>query len=528
VSSTTSCTTQLLGRVIFFLALALVIAPASHGLDLTVTIATGRLRGAGGEVASFKGIPYAAAPVRRLRWRPPEDPAVWRNIRDATQFGPQCPQPQPSGVVNEDCLTLNVWTSARSTSERLPVMVWIHGGGFFRGSGSNTAYDGEALARRGIVLVTLNYRLGALGFLAHPALSRESAHGVSGNYGLLDQIAALRWVRKNIAHFGGDPANITVFGESAGANSICILMISPLAKGLFRRAILQSLPLMFQPTRRVREAYAGLASAEADGASRVADISVGRRMSAEEIVNQIAPAPTLSTGVHFYPVVDGWLLPEDPAVLIQARGRTLVPVLIGYGANEGNFFLANAPKTLSGFQAFVAHKFPQTPFESILTMYPARTDAEAPAALAQFFGDYELLTSTVLTARAMARWGIVYLYQFSRVGPRSQRLWNGAAHTADIPYVFDHVEIPSEDFDPPDKAVSEAMVGAWVHFAKTGNPNGPNLPEWPRYREPDYRYLNYFDRIGSDSGFRESEIEFCRRVLEQAARRDPNPAGQVD
>jgi para-nitrobenzyl esterase len=503
----------------------LVIAPASYGLDLTVTIASGHLRGAGGEVVSFKGIPYAAAPVGRLRWRAPEDPVVWRNVRDATQFGPQCPQPQPSGAVSEDCLTLNVWTSARSTSERLPVMVWIHGGGFFRGSGSNSAYDGEALARRGVVLVTLNYRLGALGFLTHPALSRESTHGVSGNYGLLDQVAALRWVQKNIAHFGGDPASITVFGESGGAYSICILMSSPLAKGLFHRAILQSLPLMFQPTRRLRDAYAGLASAEADGASRVADISVARHMSAEEIVNQIAPAPTLSTGVHFYPVVDGWLLPDDPAMLIQAHGRTLVPVLMGYGADEGNFFLANAPKTVSGFQAFVTHKFPQTPFESILAVYPAKTDAEASVALAQFFGDYELLTSTVLTARAMARRGNVYLYQFSRAGPRSRRLWNGAAHTADIPYVFDHVQIPSEDFDQPDKTVSEAMVEAWVNFAKAGNPNGPNLPEWPRYQAPDYRYLNYSDRIGTESGFRESEIEFCRRVLEQAARRDPNQPG---
>jgi para-nitrobenzyl esterase len=268
-------------------------------------------------------------------------------------------------------------------------------------------------------------------------------------------------MQKNIAHFGGDPANITVFGESGSAYSICILMVSPLAKGLFRRAILQSLPLMFQPTRRLREAYAGLASAEADGVSRVADIGVARSISDAEIVKQIAPAPTLSTGVHFYPVVDGWLLSEDPAVLMQAQGPTPVPVLMGY----------------------------------------------------------ELLTSTVLTARAMSRRGNVYLYQFSRVGPKSRRLWNGAAHTADIPYVFDHVQIPSEDFDLPDRTVSEAMVGAWVHFAKVGNPNGPNLPEWPRYHEPDYRYLNYADRINTESDFRGSEIEFCRRVLEQAARR---------
>ena len=215
------------------MALVLVIAPASYGLDLTVTIASGRLRGAGGEVVSFKGIPYAAAPTGRLRWRAPEAPGVWRNVRDATHFGPQCPQPQPSGAVNEDCLTLNVWTSARSISQRLPVMVWIHGGGFFRGSGSNSAYDGEALARRGVVLVTLNYRLGALGFLTHPALSRESAYGVSGNYGLLDQIAALRWVQKNIAHFGETRRTLPCLGSRGAPIASASLWYLRLRKAYF-------------------------------------------------------------------------------------------------------------------------------------------------------------------------------------------------------------------------------------------------------------------------------------------------------
>jgi para-nitrobenzyl esterase len=313
-------------------------------------------------------------------------------------------------------------------------MVWIHGGGFFAGSGSLPAYDGEALARRGVVLVTLNYRLGALGFLAHPALSRESARGVSGNYGILDQIAALRWVQNNIAQFGGDPANVTVFGESGGAYSICVLTVSPLTQGLFRRAILQSLPLMFQPARRLREHHASLASAEEEGQTKVPDVASLRMIGAEQIVKQVAPGPTLSNATHFYPVVDGWVLPNDPADLIGTKRQASAPILIGYNADEGNFFAPDAPKTLAGLQTFVRSKFHDSVLEPILGMYRAKTDADAPGALTRFFGDYELLTSTVLTARAMARVSNVHVFQFSRVGPLSRRLWNGAAHTSELPY----------------------------------------------------------------------------------------------
>jgi len=419
---------------------------------------------------------------------------------------------------SEDCLTLNIWTPARTAADRLPVMVWIYGGGFFVGSGSAPAYDGEALARRGVIVVTLNYRLGALGFLAHPALSRESARGVSGNYGLLDQIAALHWVQNNIAAFGGDFANVTVFGRSAGAYSICILTVSPLAKGLFRRAIIQSSPLMFQPVLRLRREHGGRPSAESLGQDKGADVAVLRAMSGDEIVKQLAPGPTLSNETHFYPIVDGWVLPDDPADLVGSPTRAAVPVLIGYNADEGNFFTENAPKSISGFETFVRGKFGEAQLESILKMYPAKTDAEAPAALSRFFGDYELLTSTVLTARATARVSDVHVYQFSRVGSLTRRLWNGAAHSAELPYMFDHVTAPSNDFDSQDKAVSEAMAGAWVAFAKTGNPNGPGLPEWPLYQPPTYRYLKYSDSITVESGFRESQIEFCGRLLDNLRR----------
>ena len=515
-------------RIFFSMALFAAISKGSYALDATVVTKSGPVRGAGVGVVSFKGIPYAAPPIGQLRWRPPEDPSPWRDLRDASQFGPQCPQPQrvilgrsdgrplPS---SEDCLTLNIWTPARSASDRLPVMAWVHGGGFTVGSGSLPAYDGEALARRGIVLVTLNYRLGALGFFAHPALSRESAHRASGNYGLLDQIAAIRWVHDNIAQFGGNPADVTVFGQSGGAYSICILTVSPLAKGLFRRAIMQSLPLVFQPVRRLRTEHAGLRSAEAIGQAKAVDISALRAMSADQIVKQLAPGPTLSNETHWFPIVDGWVLPDEPARLIGGSRHVAVPILIGYNADEGNFFLPNAPKSISGYETFVRGKFGGAQLESILALYPAKTDADAPAALTRFFADYELLTSTVLTARAMARVGDVHLYEFSRVGPRSRTFWNGAAHSAELPYMFDHVTAPSsDDFDAKDKAVSEAMAGAWVGFAKTGNPNGPGLPEWPAYRKPTYRYLNYSDSITIGAGFRESQIEFCERLLEKLRR----------
>jgi para-nitrobenzyl esterase len=281
---------------------------------------------------------------------------------------------------------------------------------------------------------------------------------------------------------------------------------------------------MFEPARRLKANRVGLKSAEAEGENLVPNIAALRTMSAEQVLKQVAPGPTLSMGAHFYPVVDGWVVPGDPADLIGTAQQAAIPILIGYNADEGNFFLPYAPKTISEFRSFVRSKFGAAQLESILAMYPAKTDADAPGALARFFGDYEILTSTVLTARAMARTGNVHLYQFSRVGPLSRRVWNGAAHTSDIPYVFDHVSAPSDDFELQDKVVSEAMAGAWVKFAKTSDPNGPGLPEWPTYQQPSYRYVNYSDRTATESSVRESQIEFCRRLLEQLRRDSSLPS----
>jgi len=281
---------------------------------------------------------------------------------------------------------------------------------------------------------------------------------------------------------------------------------------------MQSLPLMFQPALRLGMEHAGRRSAESLGQAKAADITALRAMSASQIVEQLAPGPTLSNETHFYPIVDTWVLPDDPADLIGTSRQAAIPILIGYNADEGNFFTENAPKSISGLETFVRGKFDGAQLESILAMYPAKTDADAPAALSRFFGNYELLTSTVDTARATARVSNVQMYQFSRVGPRNRRLWHGAARTAELPYIFELVTAPSDDFDPKDKALSEAMAGAWITFAKTGNPNGPGLPEWPGYQRPTYRYLNYADSITIESGFRESQIEFCARLLEKLRR----------
>lgn len=450
-------------------------------------------------------------------------------MRDATQFGPRCPQTARARAglrvepASEDCLTLNVWTPATSSGDRLPVMVWIHGGGFTVGTVTLPRLDGTNLARRGVVVVSFNYRLGALGFLAHPALSRESEHQVSGNYGLLDQIAALRWVGANIVAFGGNPENVTLFGSSAGASSQSFLMVSPIARGLFRRAVAQSLGSTAAGAKpRLRVPYYGFAAAEAHGLSIAPDIATLRALSADEVLARL-PNISETLGPIYVPLVDGYVVPDDPAVLMGTNSQSKVPLLIGHNADEGLFFATDLPRTVEDYRAFVRARFPAELVDAVFARYPAATDAEVSREAPLLDGESRLVAPTVLTARAVSKVSDVYMYRFSRVAPSSRSAWGGAAHTSEVAYVFDNTSGDASQFEEIDRTVSGVMAAAWVRFAKTGNPNGEGLPRWPAYRSPDYRLLDFGDAVTVRSNARSPEVEFFRRAFETMRRKPSMP-----
>lgn len=492
----------------------------AQGLPGTVQTRNGAVRGEGADVVAFRGIPYAAPPIGQLRWRAPAEAKPWSGVRDATRFGPRCPQPTGAGdpvAINEDCLTLNVWTPARSADQRLPVMVWIHGGGFRVNAGS--MFDGQALARRGVVVVTINYRLGALGFLAHPALSLESPHGVSGNYGLLDQIAALQWVKANIGAFGGDAANVTVFGESAGAWSTIIHLTSPLSRGLVHRVIAQSAPRVFGMKQKLRAPYYGRASAESVGAGFGSDIAALRALPAEEVLRRLEPASTFSNGLLFSPIVDGYVMPVDPEDLLGTEAHAAIPAIIGYAEEEGLFWKAEAPTTLAAYHDFLANRFAAESIPAIEAMYPARNDAEAHTASIRMFGESQLVAASLLTARRLAARGSVYVYQFARASPSSRKTWGGATHTTYIPYMFDTIPDDRSAYETRDVVLAKQMADAFVQFAKTGRPAAAGLT-WPAYRAPEYREVRFGDstELGSNAGLR--QVELFARAFEAAKNRN--------
>ncbi len=462
----------------------------SAAIPEPVHLDSGLISGVAGtnpEVRVFRGIPYAAPPTGKLRWRAPQPAVRWDGVRMADQFGAICMQPAFRGApganagrtppkMSEDCLFLNVWTAATSAGDKRPVMVWIHPGGYTTGSGSTPGFDGEVLAKKGVVLVTINYRLGAFGFFSHPELSKESDGRGSGNYALMDQAAALRWVQTNIAGFGGDPRRVTVFGDSAGSASIANLIGSPQTKGLFQRAIGESGAWMGLSIGKTRT----LAEAEQDGLKMAAAVHAQtldelRALPAEEL---------LKAGRAGGPVIDGWFLPEDVGAVFAEGKQNDVPLLDGSNQDEGTFFLQ--PTTAEKFMERARMRFGDQA-DAFLKLYPASSDEEANASQMGAFRD-ELAFVMRIWTRAQTKTGRskAFLYYFTHQPPPPAAatsrggFGSGATHGAEAQYVFGNL-LPPRAWTGLDRQVSDMLSSYWTNFAANGDPNGKGLANWPAY-----------------------------------------------
>jgi para-nitrobenzyl esterase len=442
-------------------------------------------------VMVYRGIPFAAPPVGRLRWREPQPPPKWSGIRRADRFSPICmqrgmyPPDAPVEPMSEDCLYLNIWAPAGAKPSSLPVMVWIYGGGLENGSASTPLYRGDRLARKGVVVVTFNYRLGVFGFLAHPELTRESVHNSSGNYGLLDQIAALRWVGRNIAGFGGDPHRVTVFGQSSGSISISVLTASPLARGLFERAIGESGGL-FEPVEissDYRLSGAEMAGQEFVRAAHTRSIAALRAMPA---------ASLLAISFRPHPVLDSYVLADSPSDIYRARKEDPASLLIGSNAKEGEFFLKGRRIDPKNYMREIKRDFPSF-LVDFLAPSPGATPATARDAAARFEGDMRFRWDMWHWARLGARDADpVFLYEFSRAPrfrPQSFYAGLGATHGVEMFYVFGHLWPMVANWAPQDRELADLVQSYWTNFAKTGNPNGSGLPRWPRFAARDGRLM---------------------------------------
>jgi para-nitrobenzyl esterase len=478
-------------------------------------------------VPAYLGIPFAAPPVGDLRWREPQPVKRWDSVLDCSKYAPACPQPKSYlydvGATNEDCLYLNVWSTAKSPDAGLPVMVWIHGGSYTTGAGSQPMYDGKNLARQDVVVVTVNYRLGPLGFLSHPLLSKESPHGVSGNYGLLDQIAALKWVKKNIQSFGGDPTRVTVFGESAGAASICSLMISPLAEGLFQRAISESgsfgdaYPLARENTVGKAE-KTGLDLAVTLGCDKAENgLAAMRQKTADDIIKAAYKNYDANGGTKFRPVTDGWVIPGNPWSLFTVGKQAKVPLLIGTNANEGTIFIL--PKllvqkiTLHDYEAYIKNLYKDNAAE-VLARFPAANTEEVPAAYSKMFTIMSFAAGALHAAdTTAANNSTVYMYKFTRIPDTALKRF-GSFHGLEIFYLFGIFKIgiiPIPD-TPADSTLSQGIMKYWTNFARTGNPNSPGLPDWPAYSADKGQYIEFGDNITASAGLYEEYRELINRV----------------
>lgn len=477
-------------------------------------------------IAVYKGVPYALPPVGERRWRAPEPPASWQGERIATEFGPDCmqqPYPQgsffyrPSRITSEDCLYLNVW-APEVVDEPLPVMVWLHGGALTRGSGAISTYDGSRLAEKGVILVTANYRLGVFGYLAHPELVAESpaytgGNYSAGNYGILDQIQVLRWVQENIAGFGGDPGNVTVFGESAGAWSVHFLTTSPLAEGLFHKAIAQSGARMDMRVELDRHSSAGQSAVSA-GEQLADQLGVDglaglRALPAYALLEGAAAASFRTDGI-----VDGWVIPDQPYRLFAEGKQNRVPVLVGFNSDEGTTLgAADAlPATAEAYESQVRSVYGDFA-DMMLEVYPA--DDIRASSLASFrdlrFG-WHMVTWANMT-RYVDQPAYLYYFTHRPPGPRAQEL--GAYHAAEIPYVFNNAHTLRNGITPTDSALADAMSDYWVSFARDGVPSASGQPVWRPYTNSDRNYLRFGARISAEKDLLTDNWPVIDRIMDR-------------
>lgn len=474
------------------LALLAGAAVAAASSSLVVTAPAGAVRGvAEGDIASFKGMPYAAPPVGQMRWRPPVPAAHWDGVRAADQFGPACIQPTPFvqsiysadlGRTSEDCLTLNVWTP--DVAGKAPVMVWIHGGALVTGSSKETLYDGARLAREGVVVVSINYRLGVLGWLSHPDLSAESPANISGNYGLLDQVAALEWIKRNIASFGGDPDKVTIAGESAGGLSVLYLMSSPLARGLFDRAIAQSAYMISTP--ELKEARHGARAAEEAGAAlartlQAPSLRVLRGLDAQDITDRAALG-----GFATFGVIDGVVLPRQIVDVFDRGEQAPVPVLAGFNSGEIRslrMLAPPAPGSVGDYERVIRERYGDLA-EEFLRLYPSSDMDESILAASRdaLYG----WTSERLVRSQTAASQPSFLYLFDHGYPATDAAGLHAFHASELPYMFGNLKrTPPRWPAIPDAQVelglSDAMVAYWASFVQDGQPQAVGSAKWSPY-----------------------------------------------
>ena len=517
-------------RAILAVLLMCAAASASRAQsDPIVNVTGGRIRGtalAGGAV--FKGIPFAAPPTGERRWREPMAVQPWSGVREATKFGAICPQAATPIVgeaiktASEDCLFLNVWTAQwPAAGAARPVMVWIPGGGNFAGAASQAVYDGEPLARRGVAVVTMNYRLGAFGFFSHPALTRESPRRASGNQGILDQIAALRWVQENIARFGGDPRNVTIFGESAGSLDVSVLMTSPLSKGLFHRAIAESgaVVLVGEPSTLAEAEKRGQAAAARWKAPADASLEALRAVSTADII--AAQANLSGDGIaNMFPnlgiTVDGYVFPRKPAQVFATGAQHRVPMLLGSNAREqvpGSVLAKDLPQAITDAYGPLAPR--------ALKLYVGAPDPVYGTPAEQWGTDTSFRCSTVAQAIWHSAAGqSTFEYEFTHVPPERAAL--GAVHASEVSHVFGTYAQGLIGVGPPARAteadarLSDVMQRYWTNFAKTGDPNGPGLPVWPKFDPKSRSYVEFTSSgAAAKQGLRR---QYCDLFIENVQR----------